>query len=355
MSWAFVSNRYRGLSMVALLAGCIAESRRGDGEVELDGATGDAVAVVSDAAPPVSNTGPGSETGPAIPDAGEPAEPCTISITDGDEAWSGEIPADALLGCDALADLLCDYAVRDGAPEGWTRARCRDGLLIPRGAITLADYCLLPGVSPPPSVADIVAEAEVLAQGGGLPPARDRRFESSAPCAQIPGTSLWGEAASFNLSRVPESDGPPALRESALEALQLELPPILTLDTLERATYTPGVLVVEGVGLGVAVHPTGTRGHVVVAHSETVAFLSAAPGNRRWDSGPTHAQIDSEGPDTIVFVGLDVLEPHRTLGLLAHLVAAGRLVGPVALCLSDHGCPWDAVCDLDQGFCVDAP
>lgn len=347
-----LSSRYRWVWVVALVGGCVAESRRSDGEVESDGAAGGADAVVLDAGPAL-DTGPVLDTGPApdpeMPDSGDPAEPCTISITADGETWTGSIPADTRLGCDAFADVLCDYAVRDGEPEGWTRQRCVDGLLIPRGAITLADFCLLPGFAPLPSVSDIVAEAEALTDGGGLTPADDRAFDASPACERIPATSLWGEAVSFNLTAIPSGDAPPTIDAVTVEGLQAA--PLVTLGQIERANQVPGgPLWLEGAGVGRALRDAGT----LVAHSETWVFFSASEADLMWGRTPTHVEIDIEGPDRVALTGFERLDAPRSQTGLSHLVGAGRLIGQAAVCLSDFGCPTGARCGIEQGHCVEA-
>lgn len=166
---------------------------------------------------------------PDTSDTSSPAATCALDITtqDGDATRCLIDPA-TMLGCEALAACLCNAS--DVPPE--QLEGCIDSMIIPRGAITLADYCILSGSPNPQSLASLAGQPWDM-----RPEPAQIAFDG---CQDIPAFTLWGESPQLFLSISTPGASLPS-QGTPLSDYSLEQPPVAdseAIASLHLATST---------------------------------------------------------------------------------------------------------------------
>ncbi len=199
--------------LLTLLSGCIARTAEVD-EDSLDAAPADqAVTRIPDAQVPVDVQFDGES--PSEPDAAAPEPFCEIEI-EGGIIPVCHFPLNTRVACDEFARCVCEHD-----------PNCVQGLVVPRGAITLADVCALAGT-------DLRTVGEVF-ENAALPTSSWRIIGTSELCAQLPAWTLWGETPSWSLRNAR----PPQRLEHPIDPDVLE-DPILELNDVAQVWLADG-------------------------------------------------------------------------------------------------------------------
>ena len=307
-----------------------------------DDVGGDDVSSDADPTDVAMDTGPDSDGEPDAPvDAGPPGL-CDLTIETEMGEGSCSIDVRSMQGCDELARCLCAVSQSDDIE------RCVAHTTIPRGAITLADYCGLPGAPVELSVLDLV-EQEPLGWDTGGPV----QVEASPECGEIAAFSMWGMTPSWNLSWMPNTREVPSAPWS-LADIDLDPVPLLRLDNVrsyERATAT---VIVDGGRLGDATPNASPRPGLFVVHTDDSALmaglfwtyvLSSLPP----DGAPVifYEQLNEDAYGAVRFYNHPGMSPARPMPGYAEvhdaqIASLGRLLD--ANCLSSCGCPRGRAC-----------
>ena len=313
----------------------------------------------------------------AVEDGGAIVEgpSCVVSIQDEIGPWTCDLRVRTGRGCDEFARCLCQYAIeRLPQDESLDLDSCIASIVVPRGALTLADFCALSGTSSEvPNLPDAV---EMFTQGTfPILPQHMAEIRFSEACEQIASFSLWGEEPGWNMSLgFRGEEALPDVSLTALEAYPIEVPPLLTIDNLlsyhdaeATARLTPEgaerfasriadpeLTLLDLIGWTFLIHTdsapimTGKMWSMAISaitegpllhiegleetHFSTLRFELPPPGG-----GPAH-------PPTF----------HRSI-MMSHLAATGRLLD--ARCISTCGCPQgracqEGVCEALEGGCA---
>ncbi|MDX9719191.1 MAG: hypothetical protein RBU37_00485 [Myxococcota bacterium] len=166
---------------------------------------------------------------------------CRVSLlTQGSEVDHCEIDPRSMLGCEALARCLCELADRQG--DGiLDLEQCVLSAVIPRGNITLADYCALSGAEP---VGGSLLELPLRTID--LPFAQHPSYsvELSSECAEIAAFTLWGELPRLFLERL-EMTGEPPEPGAPVDALSFLSPRLASLEELQWLDYAAQTIRLE--------------------------------------------------------------------------------------------------------------
>ena len=328
------------------------------GEVD-SGTTGEGVdAQVEDTAALDTGDLPDTPDGPeevGVADAGGGSETCSmtfINAEQGEPLVECAIDVRDMIACDTLARCVCTWAVEEAGRSG-TVEGCVEGLVMPRGSISLADYCALSGEPPSHTMATLVNAAVGAFGGGLLPVERPVEVEGSPECAKVAAFSLWGLEPSWALTSAREgAEIPGGEWELAAVADALEDAPLLTLEDVAWLAasegwveLTPEARMRVGGRLGVEPMSWVRRGFVV--HGAT----------RIAERGMFWSLVLSSTASGVVVLVEDVIERGavrfqeghppsgpRTYGLLYPVIASQRRQVD-ALCVSTCGCPDGHVCE----------
>ncbi len=140
-------------------------------------------------------------------------EACEVFV-EGREAC--RISRGSLMACDDFARCICE-----------DDPGCVQGLVVPRGAITLADFCFLSGT-------ELRSLREAFAELA-LPISAWRVTGTSAACAEVPAWTVHGETLSWSLSTARAG----VRLAHPVEAEDLE-PPLLDLEGVDRLWLAEG-------------------------------------------------------------------------------------------------------------------
>jgi len=117
-----------------------------------------------------------------------PTKACLVEVGDpaSDAVFECSLDARTMLGCEELARCVCGAWSSFSSPEPVDVEACVFSLAVPRGAITLADFCTLSGNSGATSLLEIGEQAWSTA------PVEDLTL--SPECGSVAAFTLWGEA-----------------------------------------------------------------------------------------------------------------------------------------------------------------
>ncbi len=294
-----------------------------------------------------------------LPDTGDlapPAPPCVVTWRNAsdDPIDTCHIDPRTMLGCDALARCVCEMADRHG--DGIVDVeQCAFALVIPRGAITMADYCAYSGTAPRSG-----ALSDLPWQELGLPVGRDGHLHFSAACAEIATFTLFGEAAAAAFSRLDPEQRPPDEPYAPLSDFALLAPPLFDLDAIESYTAATQQLYLDSDAAArlAALAPEVFLGNPFLIHSPTyplvwgrfvsqfMAAVIPGPVCLREDLVAAHYRVltlQNGHPS-----GEPFAEPLPLAALGYRVAARGRQLD--AACISSCGCPEGRACD--NGRCA---
>jgi hypothetical protein len=318
------------------------------------------------------DTGGGADDASSDPsgdDADAPPSPvCVVSFfssadpNGGEPAWTCDIPATSMTGCDDLARCVCEaYAELETVEPPFDIEGCVQSMTFPRGMITFSDFCPLSGAS-----ADVSSLADLydrLREADGMQWlfGGEAWAELGDACAAVAGYTVWGEPHHWRLSLGREGEPFPDSGYSVAD-YPLEAPPLLEIDDvdwLERDTAT------------LQLTDSGSW-----RLAERFAEADALVGREFLIHSAEHALHDglvlsgviSSSRDRTVFLVEDLAiddysaihffesypgdRPAAFTGLTTALLAAeGKLLD--AACISTCGCPEGRACR--EGECLSLP
>ncbi len=314
---------------------------------------------------PAPEPEPSTEPEPEPPISG----PCVVTFKDDLGALDCPIDARTARGCDDLALCLCRFAA-DRAEEPdlpFDLQRCVLSLVVPRGAITLADYCALSGLTDETVSLPALIEAITEPVGISNQPLPDIAF--SEACHQIAAFTLWGEQPSWNISLALEDvDELPEVLQTRIEDYPIEAP-MLTLDDLEawhstqvRAQLKPAGRAAARRHLGGPnIDPQSLIGRGFLIHTDSVPLLIGRLWSRAISASVEGPLIYLEDLAEADFAELRLWQILPTIGpasidefraqiMLSNLAAASILIE--ARCLFTCSCPSQSACR--SGLCLPA-
>lgn len=337
--------------MLVALIGCD-DARYGSGTAseteDLGGDVADDIddVVERDASPDAPGDTP--DLSPA-PDAGRLEGTCDIKLETADAAGSCSIDVRSMVACDEFARCVCEIVALDDAE------RCIASLVIPRGAITLADYCVLPGAEGAVPLASVV-EGEM---GPWDMRGADWALEASDDCDRVAAFSMMGAEPSWNLSWEPDATEVPSLPAS-LEDLDRDPVPLLTLADVESYEAATATFKASGGRLGDVSTNVAPRPAVFIAHTDEAplwigVFWSEVMSSLPPDNAPVilYEQLAADGNAAVQVVEYPSRAPARPgpgydSSLAAQFAAERKQLDPH--CISSCGCPLGRACV--EGICA---
>lgn len=322
-----------------------------------------------------SDTGPADAADPRLevftrPDAISDGAPCAMAFfaagrTDqGDPIFTCDISTRSTTGCDDMAHCVCRAMLELGVSEepAFDVELCTFSMVVPRGAVTLADYCALSGsTAEVPSLVELYDTLGFVDDMGWVLAGDDYRVELGETCDEVAAFTTWGEPHAWNLS-LGRADEPFPESAWSVEEYPLETPPIVTLDEVASFDAASAVLVLTEVGRERVRERLGDGGDLVGR-----GFL-VHTAEHRLDAGILMSLVISSTREGIVVVleeleRVDYAELRFDLGYPsqgpasfdalanAMLAAEGKLLD--AACISSCGCPDGRACH--DGRCAALP
>lgn len=313
-----------------------------DSGVTLDSTTADTQAEVADLA---------ADNLDASEEIVEPSlEFCQVGITDPVTGGVFECVLEprTMLGCEDLARCVCE-AWEAFSPGPVDIETCIFSMVVPRGAITLADFCTLsgnPGATSLLELGDQVWDASPMAGDLTL----------STECGAIAAFTLWGEAPAMQWEPSKIGESLPGLG-TALYDYPFEGMVLADLSEVETFEFTTRQLELTSEGASalqsrVEALGDGLLGRFFVFHDTLRpllqgVFVSNVMSSTRDSlvilvenlSGSSYSQV----PIREGYPQLDLPAETYELGMFAALFASqGKLLD--AACISSCGCPAGRAC-----------
>ncbi len=273
--------------------------------------------------------------------------------------WSCAIPVTSTTGCDELARCVCQALEElERAEAPLDIDQCVGSMTIPRGMITLADYCALSGTtSEVPSLSELVPTVDDVDGMQWMNPMSDITIEMDDGCDEVAAFTVWAEPHEWHLSLGQEGE-PFPVGGWSLDEFPIEAPPLLTIDTIAGLEHATATLHLTQAGQDQVrarfAEPSSLAGRPFVIHT----------AEHELEEGIVMSTVVSSTRDRTVFLIEDVVssdygeirfyqsypaeDPAPLYGLTTGLLAAeGKLFD--AACISTCGCPQGRSCR--EGIC----
>ncbi|MBN1945791.1 MAG: hypothetical protein JW797_08940 [Bradymonadales bacterium] len=286
------------------------------------------------------------------------------STQDQAEPFTCEISIHTGRGCDDLARCLCEYA-RGLHPDSevFDLAACIEWLVVPRGMITLSDYCPWSGSSGEAlSIGDLVNE-QLPQSWIDLPFPPDTALQASEPCDEVAAYSLWGEEPAWFFSLFEQNATVPE-PSHRIEDYPIESYPLLMLDHVVEFTAFEALAVLTAEGKSCLAErfeggePTDLLGRSFLMHSATTPLEVGTIVSHvmsSWRPGPVLLIEDFAEADYGELRFFDQYPSDDPMDFsiffLGHFAAVGKLTD--AACISSCGCPGERACR--EHTCTELP